>query len=391
MSLVVGSILLVLLILEAALATGAVEYQQEWAPEEVRVIEEGTGERFHPKYGWTKQANRDVLRRDTPAQPWTRYTYDSQGFRNNYDGNLDNHTNHIIVLGDSFTEGVLASNNATYPYLLDRWTPDQDVVNYGIGGYSTEQSLRIYLDRGNKTKHDTVIYTHYNGNDMIGNVQSNPKQPRFKIAETGAELSQEPQNVTVENKRVKTVQNEYLRQIIGVLQTRTHTYPFLEPKIRALLVKLGISEPTSTSFPTDEELQNQTTKTRHLLMELENEAERNDAELVIISIPTRGDVRPNHPHKFTPADAKRYGDVQRELLRKFAKSNNGVTYQPMKPTLKQEVAAGNRMYGIQDGHLDDAGYCATATEVYNHLGKINDTQSFSAGRSGSVNATYTTC
>lgn len=365
LSLAAVSIVLVFAGLELALVIADVGQPVGQTDEETIVCwGEGEGRYFHPDYGWTETPDTRFLTKDTSNQPWTQYTYNNEGFRDTYETDTDDH---IIVLGDSFTHGSLASDNATYPHLLDRWTPSHNIKNYGIPGYGTENSLAVYRDVGSQLDHDTVIYTHYSGNDMLNNVDENSMRPQFEETESGVELVDKPTNTEGGADQNKVIQNDRARQLINFLDENTRTYTFIEPRLRNLLVKINLADPVVTELPDDNELDQQTTLTRGLIKKLAAEAESNDAELVIINIPERGEVRPERPQRFSPNDAKKYGNLQREMFEDIADSNENVTFRPMKPVLINEVDNGNRVYGLYDGHLDDSGYRVTAMTVYDHL------------------------
>lgn len=60
----------------------------------------------------------------------------------------DNRTSRpkIITIGGSFTRGHGISDNETYPWKLQEKIPKMKVLNYGVGGYGTYQSL-LTLER----------------------------------------------------------------------------------------------------------------------------------------------------------------------------------------------------------------------------------------------------
>lgn len=47
----------------------------------------------------------------------------------------------VWIFGDSFTYGAGLDDNATYTWLIQQKHPELEIVNFGIGGYSTLQSL----------------------------------------------------------------------------------------------------------------------------------------------------------------------------------------------------------------------------------------------------------
>lgn len=367
--LVLLSVCVVFAGLETALIIGVIEH--EVRGEQITCYGLDDHRQFHPTYGWTGPPNTRHLTKATKFQPWNKKTYNDEGFRDTY--NTDAETN-IIVLGDSFTFGSLAPDNATYPHLLDRWTPNRAVRNYGKGGYGTGNQLLVYRDIGEELEHNTVILTYYIGNDMFDNVNDEVRRPQFAVTESGVKLVKEPRKAP---NPTHLIQNEQLRDVIAFLKKNTETYPYLEPKVRRTLARIGLANPAEYKGgpPTGEELKNQTRLTRALVEAVADEAARNDAELIIVSIPSRGELHPDRPWRFTKSEGQFYWTRQRELLRNVSENRERVTYVPLKPVLEGEIEDGNRVYGIRNAHLDDYGYRVTARTTYNHLveqGQVRD-------------------
>src|SRR5439155_12092273 len=50
----------------------------------------------------------------------------------------------IAAFGDSFTHCDGVANSFTWEYLLERLNPALEVLNFGVGGYGTDQALLRY-------------------------------------------------------------------------------------------------------------------------------------------------------------------------------------------------------------------------------------------------------
>jgi hypothetical protein len=73
----------------------------------------------------------------------------------------------IWIFGCSFTQGWTLNDEETYPWLLQEKFPDYEVVNFGVAGYSTVQSLlqlREALEKGKRPA--LVIATYGSFHDM---------------------------------------------------------------------------------------------------------------------------------------------------------------------------------------------------------------------------------
>ncbi len=73
----------------------------------------------------------------------------------------------IWIFGCSFTQGWTLDDEETYPWLLQENFPDYEIVNFGVAGYGTVQSLlqfREALEKGKKPA--LVIGTYASFHDM---------------------------------------------------------------------------------------------------------------------------------------------------------------------------------------------------------------------------------
>ena len=131
-------------------------------------------ELFHPRWGWDLQPkdNRGPLgnRIGREYEPKEAYM--------------------IKTFGDSFTQGAV-ENDETFQYLIEEET-GWSALNYGVGGYGTDQALFKYQDTTVKTKYTILGILDEN----IGRVVMTswrfyqpggfwPK-PRFAIADDGS-------------------------------------------------------------------------------------------------------------------------------------------------------------------------------------------------------------
>lgn len=319
---------------------------------------------FHEEYGWTKPPDSKFLKKHRDKSRYTKYTYNKNGFRDTYNPPSNNS---IIILGDSFTEGVLANDNATYPHLLDRWTPNNTVRNFGVGGYGTSNSLLLYKDRGTEINHDVVILTYYYGNDMLDNTNKDPFRPVFKSTNEGIKLERPPVNREIHQKRV--VKNKVLRSVIDWFDENTRTYTFLEPRLRSILVDFGFAPEVGglRRLPNKTELEEQKSVTRGLVKKIGKEANNNNAKLIIVGIPTRGEVRPDRPGRFYHNDSVVYANIQRDLLANVSHAQNNIEFVPLKHNIKSRIESGKQIYGIKNGHMTEYGYRVVTTNVYDHL------------------------
>lgn len=80
----------------------------------------------------------------------------------------------ILVLGDSFTEGLRVPMDAAFINLLEQTLRRADgrgveVLNAGVGGWGTDQQLLFYREIGHRYAPDLVLLAFFPGNDVMNN------------------------------------------------------------------------------------------------------------------------------------------------------------------------------------------------------------------------------
>jgi hypothetical protein len=323
---------------------------------------------FHPTYGYREHPDQKYLENRDPAEELAWHAYNSEGFRDTYNSGDEN----IVVVGDSFTQGNLADQNSTYPHLLDRWSTNTAFLNYGTGGYGTDQQLLVYRDVSRNQDHKMVIVGYYLGNDMKNNVGDASRRPQFAVMNGTLTQTETPNNETqteTQNNETQTetegsglVQGSSAQQFQDFLAANTRMYPFVATKL-ARSIRLV----TGTDRGALPELAEQRELTRHLLSAISTEAKQQDTQVLIVGIPTRGEVNPNNPNTYSPEDAQKYGNFQREMLRNVSSESAHVKYLDIKPRLKSEYDQGKSLYGENDAHLNEYGYRITAQAIHTNL------------------------
>ena len=76
----------------------------------------------------------------------------------------------ILVLGDSFTEGIQVEQDETFPKLLEqRLGGGVEVLNAGVSGYGTDSELLFWESEGWKYRPDLVLLVFDTSNDILEN------------------------------------------------------------------------------------------------------------------------------------------------------------------------------------------------------------------------------
>lgn len=313
--------------------------------------------RFHPQYGYTEHPNSVYLEKKTAKQDWSLFVQNDEGFRDVYNRGDER----VLVLGDSFTRGTLVDQNATFTHLLDRWNRNTSFRNYGVAGYDQTNQLQVYENVSERYDHKLVVIGFFM-NDALTNDLNSSRRPTY-VLEDG-----EPKLVRLPEPTPTITESSVFRQIYFKTPLRHLITPqFLVAKWQAVNQRLKRDRRTVPKPPEGEELQDKLNLTRALLDEIATQSAKHDAEVLVVVLPTRGDVNPDRPQQFLVEDGRPYWNANREMLRTLAENNANVSVLDPRAALRRERAAGNRVYGIQDGHLDEAGHRTVAAEIQEYL------------------------
>ncbi len=166
LGLVVASLLLTLAVLELVLRLMGYEaiYEVYSKPSIFWTHDELLGWRHEPSVSGTY-----VGPRPWPVEFRTPISINSLGLRGPELGDLPSEGYRILVLGDSFVAGFEVEWGKTFPMLVEQALDRRldfpvQVINAGVRGYGTDQSLLYYRTHGRRLKPDLVVMVH-SGND----------------------------------------------------------------------------------------------------------------------------------------------------------------------------------------------------------------------------------
>ena len=97
------------------------------------------------KLGWTTKEGYFTIPPYHPEGTPITITFLKGGLRKTYEGQNNQHDNRpkAIFVGGSVTQGWAVSDEETFTWKLQSLLPDLEVLNYGVGGYGTYQSLLV--------------------------------------------------------------------------------------------------------------------------------------------------------------------------------------------------------------------------------------------------------
>ncbi|NOL48049.1 GDSL-like Lipase/Acylhydrolase family protein [Synechococcus sp. MIT S9220] len=281
----------------------------------------------------------------------------------------------IAVLGDSFTEGLQVDEDETWIKVLEKQLNmfsscsilnyrNAEVLNFGVGGYGTGQSLLTWRYQASKFRPDLVILAVYPGNDFSDNEpNSRDDRPTFRISSQGL-LEQDDSFKLSKGYLFRT-------SIVGrVLDQFVNHSRFLqllnESKNRVAAFRRSPNSSQSDSLsvapsPPPNASPNAWILTEALIMQLNRDVQASGARLLVVST--------SSPDQVWPIASQRSSDpfLQERRLADFLASEN-IPYLSLGPLLQHEVdQAPGRLFlhGFHEtslglGHWNSSGHNAAA-------------------------------
>ena len=133
----------------------------------------------HPLYGWrqTPGAAAWTKRCRGPVTEWATYVrINSHALRDREFEYAHDAAYRILLLGDSFPQGLQVELDETFPKQVERRLNAAapagrriEVINTGVGGYSTTNELLFYRSEGRKYRPDLVLLAFNTENDAMEN------------------------------------------------------------------------------------------------------------------------------------------------------------------------------------------------------------------------------
>lgn len=138
-------------------------------------------DRYDPVLGWSIRPNSRTIEDGTP------YESNDIGVRaeRTYALEPPPGVTRIAVFGPSFAHADDVALHDSWPYLLEHSRPDLEVMNWGVGGYGTDQALLRYVAQGTAYPPHVVLIA-YEEDNLRRNV--NRYRP-FVHAQTGLPLT----------------------------------------------------------------------------------------------------------------------------------------------------------------------------------------------------------
>jgi lysophospholipase L1-like esterase len=213
----------------------------------------------------------------------------------------------IIILGDSFTFGISTPSEKTFPVILEAMlnhnegSDSIEVINGGIPGFGTGQQLLLMRKLADEGIVADLYVLMFFCNDILDNLgllyytlTPNIRQPTFGLDDHGELYLKYSPPVPASSAQPDDEDAAVLgRTRLGlVLRLTLESFLQTKPSLVRVLSGLGIEVECPTmpgiisGWYRQGILHRGTPLTRALLREVRNEAERNDAKIIIAFIPS---------------------------------------------------------------------------------------------------------
>jgi hypothetical protein len=368
---------------------------------------------YDPLLGWRKIPH--VTGRHVTSEYAITERMNSKGIRGpEYPYQKSRGEYRIVILGDSFAEGYTVEFSELFSEVLkddlnhNNSARHYEVINMGVGGYSTDQQLILFEKEGKKYTPDLTILMFYD-NDVWYNNQANyPRGPKplFQMRDDGSlHLTNVPVPRSEPHKKPHQAANDVWQNpttaMIDWMSRKSSLYQFVAnrientPYLHRLLMKIGLMKAPArvndenTTIPIPEEFrvyerhENSAVSqawrlTEALLATLKEETTLIGSQLLIFYIPMRANVYLEEwrhmKTRYRISDDDWTIEHTRNRLVEICRRQSLDCIDPV-AAFREEAsklqAVGKRLYFTHDGHWTAAGH-KFAAELLGHYIRSQD-------------------
>jgi hypothetical protein len=305
----------------------------------------------------------------------------------------------IVILGDSFAEGYTVEFPELFSEVLkadlnhDRSARHYEVINMGVGGYSTDQELLLFQTEGKHYAPDLTILMFYDNDVWYNNQARYPRghKPVFQLLDDGSlRLTNVPVPRPEPRKKPQPSAHDVwqhpAKAMVDWLSRKSSLYQFVAhriettPSLHQLLIKLGLMQaparvqddqktvPIPDEFRVYARRENAEVRqawrlTEALLAKLKEETALIGSQLLIFYIPLRANVYleewPRLKTRYGIAEDEWALDQIRDRLIEICRRQRLDCIDPV-AAFREEAGrlqgVGKRLYFIRDGHWTAAGH-----------------------------------
>jgi hypothetical protein len=300
--------------------------------------------------------------------------HDAWGLRNS--GGVPQHAD-ILAIGDSFTYGMAAPSNESWPAWLARLS-GHSVYNMGLGGYGPVEYTKMLLTKGIQLKPRIVIIGLYLGNDIYDSYTSASHQtdPEIEKHFEHSTAVERGRDWLSRNSMIYGISKLSFPRLVSFFRFRAGVKEF---GASAIVVKLAGQE--VILIPrfiyrlvdvSDDRIAHGLARTKEEIQEIAQTCATNAFKCYFLIIPTKEYVA-------WPLVEQSLSKDERKTFEVLVEAESNIDYQikeeisklglPIIDPLDNLRAAWmqNAIYPPADGHLNGAGYEVIARKVWNTL------------------------
>ncbi len=351
---------------------------------------------------FSNRANLDGVRYSRFHEFQNYISTNSKGLRDSeHNYTKPENTTRILMLGDSFVEGVEVGFENTTSKVLEKELNSNplrkfEVINAGVSGYGTSQEL-AYLEKEGILYHPDVVVLHFfSKNDLLDNVQKavysfNPENNTFTKVERKFSFFQQFWAFSIAHSHTTNLVANVLlhNQAIGGFLQRidllgNHQFEKRDQNLVSLNTTLSNTTQLNATPPNiipvsytrdiyyDNprlEIQDSWKKTIIYFNQMQEFSKKYNFTLVIVFIPAKEQVDVDAYHQFLLQE--KLNETQINILAPNAIMEQyalqmGIIY--LDPTMQfREVDKQSKLYFINDGHYGDRGHALLAQLLYEKL------------------------
>jgi hypothetical protein len=322
------------------------------------------------RVGWTFEPDKRAWKLSQAREISHAITMNSHGFHDR-ERQLEKPegTFRILLLGDSMTASTHVPAEQGFPTLLERRLNDVarpgwaiEVVNAGVDGYGQVQELLLFREMGRRFDPDLVLAGIFLGNDVADNSPLAGTWNHYLSRRCGRPYV-EPDNGGPASKiRLIRPETHGLDGLLRISELYNHFAP-LSPRedVPGRFDQWDVFRRVRRP-----EVLDAWESTKHLLVELHDEAGRYDVPIVFVVNPEKQAVgQPEGIEGYRPLPDADYAGLH-DMLNAFL-DGRGFAYIDLRPPLQREVELGTPPYYRINSHWNATGNAVVSDALYRWL------------------------
>ena len=297
-----------------------------------------------------------------------KISFNSQGLRDyEYPYEKAPGTYRIVVLGDSFPEGLQLNLDKTFPKLLEKSLNEKNIndkikkfeaINMGTGGYGTEQEYLVLKNEALKYHPDLVLLAF-----SMNDIEDNYNAPA----------------ITFENGVIK--ENKVSASLPKRMMLACSRHSDICSLMQKVIIESGSTPKGNEGFDRNSVYKKENSsdftdaikETLELISQMKSASENNGADFAVIFIPSKEQVDEKKMQEYFKANVieKNKIDVNKvqRMIKEYSISRN-IRVINLLDAFKKENN-NNDFYFEIDGHWNEKGHELAAMEIYDELEKFS--------------------